>query len=260
MEKNKNILDEVKEKLRLKRYSIHTERAYCEWIKKYIVFHKMESRADLIDGEKKVEQFLSFLALEKYMAPATQNQALNALVFLYKKVLNNPFGDAIDAVRAPKKINIPVVLTREEVKLIIDIMEGTPQLFVKLLYGCGLRMMEAARLRVQDIDLEMIQLTVRSGKGNKDRYSTFPKSVIPLLENHFARVQVLHNQDLADGHGKVYLPHALERKYINANKEWNWQYVFPSSRLSVDPRSGVVRRHHIDPSVMSILKCRIKSG
>lgn len=157
----------------------------------------------------------------------------------------------INAVRTPKKINIPVVLTRDEVKSIIDIMDGVPQLVVKLLYGCGLRIMEAVRLRVQDINFDMIQINIRSGKGNKDRFSTFPKTVIPLLNNHLAKVKIFHENDIKQGFGKVYLPFALERKYKNANVEWKWQYFFPSSKLSVDPRGGKTRRHHIDPSLVN---------
>jgi len=152
--KDKKILDQVREVMRLKHYSIHTERSYCDWIRRYVLFHRMNSRDDLVGGEKKIEQFLTHLAIEKNIAPATQNQAMNALVFLYKKVLKTSLDQEINAVRASKKINIPVVLTREEVKQILDIMEGTPQLVVKILYGCGLRAMEAVRLRVQDIDCD----------------------------------------------------------------------------------------------------------
>ncbi len=237
--------------MRLKHYSIHTERAYCDWIKRYVLFHGMTSREDLADGENKIEQFLTHLAIEKNIAPATQNQAVNALVFLYKKVLKTSLDQEINAVRASKKINIPVVLVREEVRGILDIMEGTPQLIVKILYGCGLRVTEAVRLRVQDIDYERKQLSVRSGKGAKDRFTTFPDSIIPLLENHLAKVKMVHQSDLEKGYGSVYLPYALARKYPHADKEFNWQYVFPSRKLSLDPRSGVSRRHHIDPSVVN---------
>ena len=142
-------------------------------------------------------------------------------------------------------------MTREEVHQVIDIMEGIPQLVVKLLYGSGLRIMEAVRLRVKDIDYKMKQLTVRSGKGAKDRVTTFPQTIISLLENHLAKVKILHHQDLAKGYGEVYLPYALERKYPHAAKEWGWQYVFPSRQLSTDPRSAKIRRHHVDPSVVN---------
>jgi len=245
------LLEEVRDFMRLKHYSIHTERTYCDWITRYVHYHKMLKREDLQEGEKKIEIFLTHLAVEKNVAPSTQNQAMNALVFLYKEVLKIPLQEEINAIRARKKTNIPVVLTREEVRQVIDIMEGIPQLVVKLLYGSGLRIMEAVRLRVKDIDYKMKQLTVRSGKGAKDRVTTFPQTIISLLENHLAKVKILHHQDLAKGYGEVYLPYALERKYPHAAKEWGWQYVFPSRQLSTDPRSAKIRRHHVDPSVVN---------
>ena len=176
---------------------------------------------------------------------------MNALIFLYKTVLKTPLTKGIDAVRARKKINVPVVMTRDEVRNVIDIMEGTPQLTVKILYGCGLRIMETVRLRVQDIDYKMKHVIVRSGKGAKDRISTFPETIIPLLENHLVKVKAWHEQDKARGFGEVYLPYALSRKYPGAASEWNWQYIFPSRNLSKDPRSKKIRRHHIDPSVIN---------
>jgi integron integrase len=250
-EKEKKLLDEVRDVLRLKHYSIHTERSYCDWIKKYVLFHHMTSRQDLVNGEQKIEQFLTHLAVNKNIAPATQNQAMNALVFLYKKVLKVPLNDEINAVRAAKKLNIPVVMTREEVRQVITVMEGVPQLIVKILYGSGLRIMEAVRVRVQDVDYSMKQICVRSGKGGKDRITTFSETIIPFLDNHLAKVKTLHEQDLAEGYGAVYLPYALSRKYLNAENEFNWQYVFPSRNLSQDPRSGKTRRHHVDPSVVN---------
>ena len=249
--KNRKLLDEVRDVMRLHHYSIHTERTYSNWIKRYIRYHRMTDRQDLIDGEARIEAFLTHLAVDKSVAPSTQNQAMNALVFLYKHVLKQPLDQEINAVRASGKINIPVVMTREEVAQTIAFMEGVPQLIVKLLYGSGLRIMEAVRLRVQDIDYELKCLTVRSGKGAKDRVTTFPTSVIPLLENHLSRVKLIHKQDLDQGHGEVYMPNALARKYPNAAKEWNWQYVFPARNLAVDPHSGKVRRHHVDPSVIN---------
>ncbi len=249
--KASNLLDEVRRFMRVRRYSIHTERAYCDWIKRYIRFHGMTSREDLQDGDQQIETFLTHLAVAEQVAPSTQNQALNALVFLYKQVLQQPLRDEINAVRAPKRLNVPVVMSREEVRAVITLMQGTPQLIAKLLYGCGLRVMEAVRLRVQDIDFDMKQVTVRSGKGAKDRFTTFPVSVIPALEDHLQRVRMMHERDLSDGFGAVYLPHALERKYKSAAREWGWQYVFPARTLSIDPRSGIKRRHHVDPSVVN---------
>lgn len=249
--KGELLLDQVRRVMRVRRYSIHTERSYVDWIRRYVKFHEMKCRDDLHGGEAKIEAFLTDLAIQQHVAPATQNQAMNALVFLYKQVLEQPLGDKINAVRAERKANLPVVLTREEVATLIPFLQGTPQLIVRLLYGSGLRIMEAARLRVKDIDFTMKQITVRSGKGNKDRFTTFASSLIPLLEAHLARVKVVHKQDIADGYGEVYLPHALDRKYPNAGTEWGWQYVFPARDVSLDPRSGKTRRHHVDPSVVN---------
>lgn len=214
----------------------------------------MTARDDLTQGdgaEAKIEAFLSHLALEREVAPATQNQALNALVFLYKQVLGQELDGQTGAARSARKARVPVVLTREEVARTITLLQGTPQLVVQLLYGSGLRITEAVRLRVQDVDYAYKLITVRSGKGGKDRVSTFPASLEPALEQHLARVRLLHERDLADGYGAVYLPHALARKYPNADREWNWQYVFPARQRSVDPRGGEVRRHHVDPSVVN---------
>jgi len=248
---DRKLLDEVLEIMRLHHYSIHTERTYCDWIKKYIQFHKMRSREDLQNGEVKIEAFLTHLAVNKDIAPATQNQAMNALVFLYKKVLKTQLDKEINAVRASRKTNIPVVMTREETAKVLSLMNGTPQLAAKLMYGSGLRISEAIRLRVQDIDYQMKTLIVRSGKGDKDRVTTFPASIIPFLQAHLEKVKVIHTEEVAKGRGAVYLPHALARKYPNADKQWQWQYVFPARILSKDPRSGVIRRHHVDPSVLN---------
>jgi len=245
------LLDQVRQVLRLHHYSIHTERSYVDWIVRFVRFHSMRSREHLFPAEAKIESFLTDLAVHANVAPATQNQAMNALVFLYKRVLNHPLQESINAVRADKKIHVPVVMTREEVAAVISLMDGTAQVVAKLLYGSGLRIMEAVRLRVKDVDFQMKQLTVRSGKGDKDRVTTFPATLTPLLQNHLAGVKTLHQQDLAQGHGEVYRAHALARKYPAAAKEWGWQYVFPARDLSVDPRSGVTRRHHVDPSVIN---------
>jgi integron integrase len=245
------LLDDVRKVLRLHHYSIHTERSYVDWIVRFVRFHGMRSRNDLFPAEPKIEAFLTDLAVHGNVAAATQNLAMNALVFLYKRVLHQALPGSINAVRADKKINVPVVMTREEVAAVISLLDGTAQLVAKLLYGSGLRIMEAVRLRVKDIDFPMKQLTVRAGKGDKDRFTTFPVTLTPLLQNHLARVKTLHQQALAQGHGEVYLPHALARKYPNTAREWGWQYVFPARNLSVDPRSGVTRRHHVDPSVIN---------
>ncbi len=240
------LLDEVRKVLRLHHYSMHTERSYVEWIIRFVRFHGMRSREALFPAEPKIESFLTDLAVHGNVAAATQNQAMNALVFLYQRVLNHALEGRIHAVRADQKINVPVVMTREEVAAVLSLRDGTAQRVAKLLYGSGLRIMEAVRIRVKDIDVQRKQLTVRSGKGDKDRCTTFPVTLTPLLQNHLARVKTLHQQDAAQGHGEVYLPHALARKYPHTAKEWGWQYVFPSSKRSVDPRSGKMRRHHVD--------------
>jgi site-specific recombinase XerD len=175
------LLDDVRKVLPLHHYSIHTERSYVEWIIRFVRFHGMRSRQDLFPAEPKIEAFLTDLAVHGHVAPATQNQAMNALVFLYKRVLNHALEGRINAVRADKKRNVPVVMTREEVAVVLSLMTGTAQLVAKLLYGSGLRIMEAVRLRVKDIDVQMKQLTVRSGKGGKDRFTTFPATLTPLL-------------------------------------------------------------------------------
>ena len=245
------LLDQVRRVMRLHHYSIHTERSYIDWIKRYVHFHRMSSRADLADGERKIEVFLTDLAMNSKVSPSTQNQAMNALVFLYKRVLEMPLEERIDALRAQRRVTVPVVLSREEVSRVVSLMEGTPQLIVKMLYGSGLRIMEAVRLRVKDLDFQMKQVTVRSGKGDKDRLTTMSATLTPLFENHLRRVKALHEQDLAAGYGEVYLPYALARKYPQAAKEWSWQYAFPAREVSTDPMTGVVRRHHVDPAVVN---------
>lgn len=244
----KKLLMDVSDTLRRLHYSIHTERAYCDWIMRFIKFHQLQEKDTLlIDPKKKVEDFLTYLAVNLNVAASTQNQAFNALVFLYKQVLNQPF-EGVDAARTCKEKRIPVVLTREEVKLVLTFLTGTSELVVKLLYGGGLRITEGVRLRVQDIDYGFKQITIRNGKGLSERVTPFPESLAPLLSNHLMQVKAIHEQDLADEFGSVYLPYALDRKYPNAAKEWQWQYVFPSRNLSKDPRSDAIRRHHIDQS------------
>ena len=242
------LLDEMRDLMRRRHYSIHTERAYRDWVKRYVRFHDMQSRDDLQPGEEKIEAFLTHLARDRQVAASTQNQAMNALVFLYKHVLREPLSGEINADRARRKVRVPVVLTREETARVIARMSGVHQLIVKLLYGSGLRITECLRLRVQDVDLEMKALTVRNGKGDKDRITTFPEKLVQPLTEHLVRVKVVHGQDLEEGCGHVYLPHALARKYPRADKDWRWQYVFPAGHRSTDPRSGQIRRHHLDPS------------
>ncbi|MEK7843807.1 MAG: integron integrase [Pseudomonadota bacterium] len=238
------LLDQVQAVLRMKHYSIRTERVYLDWIKRYILFHHKTHPAQMSAPE--VEAFLSHLAVAGKVAASTQNQAKSALLFLYREVLalELPWLDNVTQAKTPQRL--PVVLTVSEVKSVLNRLDGTLWLMASLLYGGGLRLMECARLRVKDVDFEMRQVTVREGKGFKDRVTMLPGSSIAPLQAHLARVRALHDEDGAEGYGAVYLPYALEKKYPNAAKEWGWQYVFPSRSLSVDPRSGVTRRHHVD--------------
>jgi integron integrase len=244
------LLDQCREVMRIKHYSIRTERCYCDWIRRYIHFHHMKLRAELMHEPKaKIELFLSDLAVNGQVAAATQNQAFNSILFLYREVLDQAI-EGVSAVRADRPVRVPVVLTKEEVRQVILAMSGVTQLVVKLLYGSGLRLLEALRLRVQDVDLGMKQVTVRDGKGAKDRYTTLAEALIPVLREHLEAVRVRHQEDLKNGHGGVYLPGALDRKYPNAAREWRWQYVFPARDLSKDPRSGQIRRHHLDEATI----------
>jgi integron integrase len=239
------LLDQVREVMRVRHYAIRTEQAYCDWIRRFIRFHGMHSRSELFPAEGKIEMFLSDLAVNGHVAASTQNQAFNALLFLYREVLHQPFEN-VQAVRADRPLRVPVVLTPEEVKRVLAGMSGTPLLVAKLLYGSGLRLLEALRLRVQDLDFQMSQITVRDAKGAKDRYTVLPERVVPGLREHLEHVCLKHQVDLGEGYGSVYLPGALERKYPKAAREWCWQYVFPARDRSADPRSGTLRRHHLD--------------
>jgi len=240
----KKLLDQVCEELRLRRYALRTEKAYTDWIKRYVKFHKMRGRQDLEEGTAKVSAFLTHLAVEGRVAAATQKQALNALVFLYEQVLEVQLGDLGDYARPKRPARLPVVLSKEEVQRLLERMEGTAQLICRLLYGTGMRLMEAMRLRVKDVDFARGQILIRDGKGGKDRVTMLPESLKAELQTHLRRVKARHEEDLLGGGGTVHLPYALERKYPRANRDWNWQWVFPSKSLSRDPRSGLVRRHH----------------
>jgi len=238
------LLDRAREIIRLKHYSIRTERAYLNWMRRYILFH--HKRHPQAMGPAEIEAFLTHLAMAGNVARSTQNQAFNALLFLYRAVLGISLDDAgINAMRAHKKGTLPVVLTKDEVRRVIVATTGVYQLIAKLLYGSGLRLIEGLRLRVQDVDFSLQEVSVRDGKGEKDRITLLPEALHTVMRDHLERVRMLHEHDLAAGYGRVYLPHALARKYPNANREWRWQYVFPAHRLSTDPRSGAIQRHHI---------------
>ena len=242
------LLERVRELIRIRHYSIRTEQAYLQWIRRYIHFHSRKHPRDL--GADELRLFLSDLAVRRNVAAATQNQALNAILFLYRDVLQINLPWIHDVQRAKKPQRLPVVLTRNEVKQVLARLEGTVWLMAGLTYGAGLRLLECLRLRVKDVDFSRCEVIVRDGKGQKDRVTMLPQNLLEPLRSHLAKVRQLHDRDVAEGFGHVYLPFALERKYPSANREWSWQYVFPSKRRSIDPRSKAERRHHLDPAVL----------
>ncbi len=238
------LLDQVREKLRVEHYAIRTEQTYVDWIRRYILFHDKRHPKEL--GAADVEAFLTHLAVAGKVAASTQNQAKSALLFLYREVLEIelPWLDKVTQAKAPKRL--PVVLTVAETRTVLSHLGGTHALIAGLLYGAGMRLMEAVRLRVKDIDFARHEILVREGKGGKNRVTMLPETLVAALKLHLARVKALHDEDLALGFGDVYLPFALDRKNTAAGREWGWQYVFPSRNLSIDPRSGKTRRHHVD--------------
>jgi len=252
---NPKLLDQVRDVIRRKHYSIRTEQTYTEWIRRFILFHGKRHPSEM--GESEVTSFLTSLAREGNVAASTQNQALSALLFLYKEVLKQQIGWLDNVERAKKPARLPVVLTRDEVHKIFAHLHGMHRLMAGLLYGSGLRLMECVRLRVKDIDFGYLRITVRDGKGAKDRVTMLPTNLAAPLERHLRKVRIQHEEDLEAGFGSVYLPTALERKLPNAQKEWCWQYVFPSVRLSLDPRAKgdrepVKRRHHVEEGALQI--------
>lgn len=238
------LLDQVRHTCRLKHYSIRTEQAYVQWAKRFILFH--HKRHPLTMGKLEIEAFLTHLAVDQQCSASTQNQAFNALLFLYRNVLRTDFGQLAGVVRAQRRKRLPVVMTRAEVQRVLAVMTGTTQLMAKLLYGTGMRLMECVRLRVKDLDFERGTITLRETKSPRDRVTMLPESLKAVLQTHLARVKILHEEDLKRGYGRVYLPFGLQQKYPNANREWGWQYVFPAANLASDPRSGETRRHHVN--------------
>jgi integron integrase len=236
-------LDQVRRAIRVRHYSIRTEKSYLHWIKRFVLFHDKRHPSTL--GEAEVAQFLSFLANEGQMAAATQNLALNARVFLYKAVLERPLAEVAGVVRAKKPQRLPVVLNRSEVAALLKQLEGEYWLMASLMYGSGLRVMECIRLRIKDIEFSGRAIIVRDGKGDKDRVTMLPDPLTPHLMAQIEQARIMHQRDLELGFGAVYLPYALERKYPNASRETGWQYIFPARKRSVDPRSGLERRHHV---------------
>lgn len=242
------IIRKLRQALRLKHYSYRTERSYIEWIRRFYDYainaKKKDIKKEVLSSED-VRDYLTFLAIKQRVSSSTQNQAFNALLFLFRNVLNVELKDLGKTVRAKRGFRLPVVLTEEEVRELFKYLEGKELLILQLLYGSGLRLMELARLRVKDVDFDNNLIFVRSSKGDKDRTTVLPKFIKAKLRSHLKEVKTLHEKDLKDGYGEVYLPDALERKYPNAARNWCWQYVFPAAKLSVDPRSGKIRRHHI---------------
>lgn len=253
------LLDRVRERCRVKRFSLRTEQAYTHWIRRYILFHGKRHPREL--GAPEVEAFLTSLAVHYAVAPSTQNQALAALLFLYREVLGVELPWLDGVTRAKKPPRLPVVLTREEVKALLAQLDGVHWLLASLMYGSGLRLMEALRLRVKDLDLARREITVREGKGAKDRRTMLPAALAEPLNRQRQRVQLIHDRDVAEGLAPVCLPHALARKYPSAGRELAWQYLFPASRPATDPRSGVRRRHHLHESaVQRAIKSAVRSS
>lgn len=238
------LLDQVRCHIRTLHYSIRTEQAYVDWIRRFILFHNKRHPAGM--GKSELEAFLTHLAVDRHVSASTQSQARAALLFLYQKVLKQDVEWLKDVVAAKQAQHMPTVLTIDEVRALLTRLEGEAWLIASLLYGSGLRILEACRLRVLDLDFSTRQLIVRNGKGAKDRITMIPDSLTEPLWSHLELMRLQHQRDSEQGGGDVYLPFALDHKYPNAAKEWKWQYVFPAGRLSRDPRSGAMRRHHIE--------------
>jgi integron integrase len=242
------LLDQVRQAIRTRHYSYRTEKAYVHWIKRFIFFHNKRHPAEM--GEAEIARFLSSLASDGHVSASTQNQALNALLFLYREILKKDIGYVNGVVRAKRPHRLPVVLTRQEVRSILGCLDGSDWIMAMLLYGAGLRLMECLRLRVKDIDFTTNQIVVRAGKGDKDRHTMLPAAVKEPLAKHLEVIRRQHQCDLERGLGRVALPSALERKYPNAGKEWGWQWVFPATSHYTDRVTGERRRHHLHESVL----------
>lgn len=242
------LLDVVRDRIRVKHYSIRTETQYVQWIRRFILFHGKKHPRDM--GAPEVEAFLTHLAVDGNVAAATQNQALSALLFLYKEVLRIDLPWLDNVTRAKRPQRLPVVMTRDEVHAVLDRMEGGYGLMARLLYGTGMRLMECVRLRVKDVDFGRGEILIRDGKGAKDRVTMLPQSLVSALQSHLKHRRALFDDDMSAGKAAVHLPHALAQKYPNAPTEWGWQYVFPSGSYSIDPRSGAERRHHLDEKLL----------
>ncbi|MFN2455903.1 MAG: integron integrase [Pyrinomonadaceae bacterium] len=253
------LLDQTRDLMRVRHLSLRTEESYLAWIKQYILFHHKRHPKEM--GAAEVSAFLSYLAISRHVAASTQNQALSAILFLYREVLAVELDWITEIERAKKPRRLPVVFTKAEVQAVLLRLSDTKWLMASLLYGSGLRLMECIRLRVKDIDFGSRQLTVRDGKGGKDRVTMLPESLAEPLSRHLARVHALHSEDLRQGFGSVYLPYALARKYPQAEREWMWQFVFPARKRSIDPRTGKTQRHHLAETVLQrAVKDAVKSS
>ena len=237
------LLDQMRDACRVRHYSLRTEDCYAQWAKRYILFHHKRHPIEM--GAAEINAFLTHLAVDGNVAASTQNQAFAALLYLYKEVLQLEPGRIEGVIRAKKPLRLPVVLTKPEIQLVFAQLTETYLLIAQLLYGSGMRLLEGLRLRVKDLDFQRNEITVREGKGDKDRRTMLPESLKPALLQHLDRVRVLHQRDLERGFGAVQMPSALAKKFPGADKRWIWQFVFPSGNLSIDPRSGIKRRHHL---------------
>lgn len=249
LERISALVADVRRRLRVRHYSIRTETAYLGWIKRFILANRLRHPEEL--GQREVEAFLTRLAVEGRVAPSTQNQALSALLFLYRDVLRMRLDWMEEVVRAKGERKLPVVLAREEVRMLLAQLDGRAWLLASVLYGTGMRLMECLRLRVKDVDFARSEITVRDGKGGKDRRTILPRSLVEPLQLEIERTRILHAADLAAGFGQVWLPHALARKYPNGPETFGWQYMFPALRRSMDPRDDRERRHHVDGEFVS---------
>ncbi len=248
LHRSPKLLESLREALHVRHYSHRTEDTYCSWVKRFVHFHKLRHPKEM--GELEINLFLTHLAVSEKVSASTQNQALSALLFLYRHVIGKEVGDLGHVIRARKPIHLPVVLTRDEVKALLAQLAGDKWLMASLMYGAGLRLMECLRLRVQDIDFSRNEIMVRDGKGAKDRITMLPESLKQPLSDHLKNVKRIHDRDLADGWGRVLLPGALDRKYPNAPAEWRWQWVFPQENRWTNTKTGEEGRHHIDESLI----------
>jgi len=242
------LLDRLSEALRSRHYSRRTEQSYSHWVKRFIYFHNIRNPAEMAEPE--INAFLTHLAVKEKVSASTQNQALSALLFLYRNVLGRKIGDLGEVIRARKPRHIPAVMTREEVKTVLSHLKRDKWLMASLMYGAGLRLMECLRLRVQDVDFDRNEILIRDGKGAKDRITMLPESIKAKLQEHLMGVKKIHEGDLADGWGRVQMPTALDRKYPNAPADWRWQWVFPQENRWVNLRTKEQGRHHMDESLV----------